>query len=411
MAAPTPIFMTQPTTPSQLAIIEPANVQLITSNIPTAWSESNTSSQRCLDAGQRLLNAASQGMTDELDQTIAIYLDKSRKTVAKINGLRTPFTKLFDDFRKQFTALENGVDPTKPGSIPFQLQQLRNQYAARKREEAEQQRRAALAEQQRQQAEASYMAAVESDFNQSYRQHLNGCLSHIMQLNQSVTIDNYQSVHRQIEVINTAIPEALLQRTTAIPAVTIAPDRLEAIRTDIWQRLAPQFRADFADRVTRAKSEVLAMLPSKLQELQRAAEASAEEAERIRKQIAERDAAEQQRKQSELAAQQAAQQQQEALARQQAEMGNLFDQAAIAQPSAYQPKTQVKKRVQPNAPAAFMHLLNFWWVKEGQFLSVEELSKIFKRQITFAEKCANAKDGSELINDPSLSYIDDIKAK
>ena len=52
-----------------------------------------------------------------------------------------------------------------------------------------------------------------------------------------------------------------------------------------------------------------------------------------------------------------------------------------------------------------------WWSKEGRFLSMEELSKIFKKQITFCEKLANDKDNPELISSPFVRYEDEVKAK
>ena len=76
-------------------------------------------------------------MTDELDKTAATYLERTRRTVKAMTELRSPVTKLFDQVRKEFTTLENDIDPTKAGTVPYQLQQLRNMYAAKKRAEEE----------------------------------------------------------------------------------------------------------------------------------------------------------------------------------------------------------------------------------------------------------------------------------
>lgn len=56
-----------------------------------------------------------------------------------------------------------------------------------------------------------------------------------------------------------------------------------------------------------------------------------------------------------------------------------------------------------------MQILSMWWAKEGCRMTDGELSKIFKKQITFCEKLAN-KEG-EFISDESVQYIDDVKAQ
>lgn len=398
---------------NQLQIFRPENVQLITSNAPQALTDNQQSHDRCLAAGNAILQLIQQqGMTDEIDQQAASFIDKARKTVAKCNERRSPFTKIFDEIRTQFTALENDIDTTKRGTVPFQLQQYRNEYAARKRAEEEQRRRAAIAEHQRLQAEARYRTDCENDYNRIFNAMLNGALNNIMQLYNEVTLDNYDQKYQHIESFIEHLPEQLITsaRSSVLLPPNVSADRLKQIRSEVISRLLPTFSGEFCAQIANQKAEYLAMLPSKRQELQRASEASAEEADRIRKQIAERDAAEQARKQQELAAQQQAQQQQAAMAQQQAAMAGAFDASAAAMPT-YQPKTSVKKIIEVSAPSGFQAILNLWWVEEGQFLSLDELSKMFKKQVSFVVKLANDKENPRFINDPSIRYVEDVKAK
>ena len=88
-------------------------------------------------------------------------------------------------------------------------------------------------------------------------------------------------------------------------------------------------------------------------------------------------------------------------------MGSLFDQASVSAPT-YQPKTSVKKRLVPLNVEAFPEIFSLWWMREGCQLSVDELTKMFKKQITFCEKCA--KDG-EFIQSEHIYYEDEVKAK
>ncbi|MEB3372979.1 hypothetical protein SFC43_04785 [Bacteroides sp. CR5/BHMF/2] len=95
------------------------------------------------------------------------------------------------------------------------------------------------------------------------------------------------------------------------------------------------------------------------------------------------------------------------MARQQAEMNGLFSEQASMQN--YQPKVKVTQKIELLNSEGIMPILSMWWSKEGCTLSVEELSKLFKKQITFCEKLAN-KD-SVYIENESVQYIDDVKAK
>lgn len=398
---------------NQLQIFRPENVQLITGNAPQALTDNQLSHDRCLNAGNSILQLIQQnGMTDELDQQAATFIEKARKTVAKCNEKRSPFTKLFDEIRSQFTTLENDIDPTKKGTVPYQLQQYRNEYAAKRRAEEEQRRRAAIMEQQRMQSESRYRTDCETDYNRVFNTMLNNTINKLMSLYNEVTLDNYDQKVKMIEVCPEQLPEQMFtsSRSTVMLPPNVAADRLKQIRIEVFSRLMPGFREKYISQISSIKSEYLAILPSKRQELQRAAEASAEEAERIRQQIAELDAAEQARKLQEIAAQQQAAEQAAAMAQQQASMGAMFDNQAAALPT-YQPKTSIKKVIEISAASGFQAILNLWWVEEGQFLSLEELSKMFKKQVSFVVKLANDKENPRFITDPAIQYVEDVKAK
>ena len=93
------------------------------------------------------------------------------------------------------------------------------------------------------------------------------------------------------------------------------------------------------------------------------------------------------------------------------EMDGLFAQNAVAAPVGYQPKTSVKQKIVTTSPDGILAIVSMWWSKEGQFLPVEELSKIFKKQIAFCEKVANDKNTPEFIQSPFVRYEEEVKAK
>ena len=159
----------------EIAIVKQENIQTIVSAAPQSYQENKLSRERCIEAGQAILDAiqAQGGMTDVLDQQAAQYIEKARKTVKKMNERRAPVTQLFDTIRKEFTSMENDIDPTKFDTIPYKLQQCRNQFAAKKRAEEEERRRK---EYERQQAEAARIKMrqdIEDDFRQQFYALLN----------------------------------------------------------------------------------------------------------------------------------------------------------------------------------------------------------------------------------------------
>ena len=160
---------------NKLTIIQPENIQAIAIvKMTTENHRKNVESHdNCISYGNRLLaQIQQQGMTDELDQQAAKYIEAARKTVAKMNDKRSPLTKLFDQIRSEFTRLEGEIDPSKSGTVPNQLQQLRNKYAAQKREEEERRRREEMMRQQHEQAVTQFRANLENDWRYQLGAHI-----------------------------------------------------------------------------------------------------------------------------------------------------------------------------------------------------------------------------------------------
>ena len=154
---------------TDLTIVRKENVQMIAQSAPQIYKDNTTSSERCTEYGQKLLaQIKANGMNDDLDQQCAVYITKARNTVKKMNTNRSAITKIFDQIRSEFTGMENAVDPTKAGSVPYQIQQQRDVYAARRREEEERRRREEIARQQRQQALSRYRQDVEDDYKSQF---------------------------------------------------------------------------------------------------------------------------------------------------------------------------------------------------------------------------------------------------
>ena len=394
-----------------VAIFEPQNVQTIVQMGPDAYHRNTASNNACIQAGQALLvRVQSEGMSDALDQEIAKFIEKAKITLKNMNGRRSPVTKLFDQLRTVYTTLENEVDPAKAGTVPNQLQAVRNTYAAKKREEAERQRQAEMARQAAQQARVRYRQEVEDDYKMQFNALVNGKCNQLTDLDRAVTLENYADTLAKVRAFSDDLPQDWAQNVVSGVRVPVGMDVEESrrVQASVLAELLPQFTEQYPFEVGGTRDEIADRLPSKKMELERIAKASAEEAAKIKAEMEAREAAEAARKEAERIEREKQEKAAAELAAQKSEMDGLFG-AVVPNSAAYQPKTQVKKRAVVDTPDAIMAIVAYWWSQEGQYLSMEELTKTFKKQITFAEKAANDKANPVLIT--NVRYEDEVKAK
>lgn len=395
---------------NQLALIRPENIQAIMQAAPRHYDGNKASHDRCIDAGLTILNAVrTQGMSDDLDQQAAAFIDKARRTVKAMNERRSPVTKLFDEVRTAFTTLENEIDPARPGTIAYDLQQFRNQYAAHKRAEEERRLREEMARRQAEEAARKFRMDVEDDFKRKFQEMVNGTINKINDIDNCLTLDNYDSSLRTLHMIkettNNHVPAWIdtLHTSCRIPSGINVADVERDVKQKLRQQLADQYLAEVGDTV----DYTIDRLPSKRANLEKMAQANAEEAARIKAEMEARQRAEAERMEKERQEREAEDKRKTEMEREAAGMSSLFDQQAAV--AAYQPKTKVTRRINLLNPEGIMPVIALWWSKEGCTLSVDELARMFKRQITYCERLAN-KDG-ETIKHESVEYVDEVKAK
>lgn len=398
---------------TEITIFEPQNFGAVVKAAPQAYDENRVSHERCLAYGQQLLQRVqAEGMSDALDQELAVFIDRARKTVRKMNGKRSAVTQLFDNIRSAYTTLENEVDPAKRGTVPAQLQDYRNQYAAKRRQEQEEQHRRRQLQQAKANAKAKYAADVEDDFMRQFNSLVASAYNRLTELDKSVTLDNYAAVLNEVKNTACQLPQQWfdgLHATVLLPSV-LSPEEARAIADDVKSNLQKRFTEQYTFELSTNRDDILDRLPSKRKELERIGKANAEEAERIKQQMQERERREAELREKERAEREAKEKTAAELAAQKKEMDGLFAQSEL-QTIQYQAKTQVKKRIHVLNPEGFMQVVGMWWAQCGSTLSVAELEKIFSRQLTFCNRLANDKAGAVYIQSDHIEYIDDIKAK
>ena len=111
--------------------MEMARFTDIMQSAPAVLSSNRQSADNCVRFGRNLLeNERQAGMTPALDEQMARFIVKARKTLEKTNEMRKPFTVLLDEVKKRFTAAENDIK-----GIQSEVQARRNEYATRLAEE------------------------------------------------------------------------------------------------------------------------------------------------------------------------------------------------------------------------------------------------------------------------------------
>lgn len=396
-------------------ILQENNIRDIISSAPSAHTANIQSHDRCLAAAQSLLDRIqATGMTDELDQEAASFLTKTKATVKKMNEQRSHVTKLFDTIRGEFTRLESDLDD-KGQTLPAQIKAYRDTYARKKLEEAERLRREEQQRQALQMAKESYTADIEAELRQRVSDEVIGLYNFFNEKFRSCTLDTIDSIESQLRNGNQdKLPDEYFKMIvfrTHVPAAFYGyPNLASEIRGQVLAAIEPKLREQFTFETQGNLQSILDLIPSKRAELQRMATLDAEAKAKAEEQMRQREAemARQREEQQRRAAE--AERMKTETAKQQAQLGGLFDQAAASM-TAYQPKTTVKKRIAIDNPQGFLAILNMWWMGEGCTLTVEELTKKFKPMITYCEKMANDKTDPQFIENPYVRYEDEVKAK
>ena len=395
---------------NEITIIRPENMREIMQAAPQCYELNRQSRDNCVNAGQNILNTIQQqGMDDELDKQAAAFIEKARRTVKVMNERRSPVTKLFDQVRAAYTAVENEIDPTKTGTIGYQLQQLRNQYAAKKRAEEEKRLREEMERRRAEEAARKFRMDVEDDFKQKFQDLVNSTLNKITEVDNNLTLENYNDSLTMLRLIKSTTVDCVPAWLDALHTSRLIPMGIKVadVEKEIKQKLCKQFCDQYLSEVGDTVDYTIDRLPSKKANLERMAKADAEEAARIKAEMEARQKAEAERMEKERAAREAEEKRKAEMERGAAEMKSLFDgQAAVV---GCQPKTKVTKKINLLNPEGIMPILSLWWSKEGCTLTVEELAKMFKKQITFCEKLANKED--IFVRNESVEYIEEVKAK
>jgi len=403
---------------NQALVIRQQDIDLIGTSLPDAYAQGVQSHDKCLAVGQQLLDEVQKiGMSDDLDQKIAKYINASKATVKKVNDLRSPATKLFDQFKKVFTTMEADIDPTKSGSIPNQLQAVRNQYAAKKLEEENRRRQEEARRQQHDRDLQQFRSDCEEELRRAFSLYLNNNVKRITEVFGKVSLANYSESERVIKNYPSELPDAWDQMLTSLvrQPITCTSEELGGVRSEVRASLMDQFKEDFRNRIEETRDDYGLRLSSKKTELEAIAKKEAEdaaEAERLKAEMKAREEAEAAAREAELRAKEEADRKAKEAQDAMNEMGSLFDEAKQSV-SVYRPKTSVKKKINLLGKEGILPIIGLWVndAISNPDVTTDDIAKEFKKQITFAEKLANDASSPVFVENEFVEYVNDVKAK
>lgn len=405
--------MTTQTTNLPIKVEEFTN---IIQNAPGILQRNQKSVTNCNKAGKTLLDTIEGNGeidNDELDDKVAEYIRLSKVTVNNMNERRSPITQLLTKIAKEFTSLENEINPENKNSIASKLQVFRNKYAAKKlaeqkaREETERKRQAAENE------KSEYRADLALSMQKYYSSYFEDKAVELSNLFAGLTLENFDVESKKVADFQTEYNSAEHFKSFKddFRFVYLQKPDIDKIKVEVALPFMKECERKYREDIQSMKDDFILLLPSKKKELARIAELKKQDAPSAALAEAQAKIREAEEKQKREAERKAKEQEEKLKLEAQASQADIFASfgaTAAAAPTSI-PDAKVSKKIKVNNAKGFLEVYQMWFIGEGATLSIEELEKVHKKMLTFCEKKAN-KD-SEFIKSAFVEYVDEVKAK
>lgn len=389
---------------------------VLNSNLPQVLQSTDlqayqTSVMRCTEAGNSLIQKieSNGGLDDSLDQLAEKYIKASSATVRKLNGIRAPLTSCFDEIRKMFTESEKSIAPSQPGSPAYQLQELRNAFARKKAAEAEERRRL---EQERIRMEAAannYRISCVQAIADAYTRQLEEFERFVSRkIDELSKADEAEMLHKNIDILaNSTIQHMEMLNIKKLPyEPLLAGENKERIFNEVYKERMPELLKQFSTDINNMVVRAHARIRQKALLLEQSS-ASAEAGKKLEALAAQPLLPEDERSSMAEQAKAEAEVKQKAV---EAETLFLIAGTEKTAEAEYMPKTKSRLVCRPLNAEGYAEVFALWWAGEGKHLDECELQKVFKKQLTYANKMANSAK-AEKIASANVEYVNEIKAR
>lgn len=387
----------------------------IAANAPAILEKNTKRLQHVINKGQELLDTIeAEGMTPELDAACNEYLVGVAKLKVMANELRSPLTKMLTAVSKEFTTIENGMDKDNASTIPYQIQQHRNELA--RAEEAK--RRKALEEEKNKRQAAEEAIDIKVRVELKVRERYNTALiaakqKYIDIFNEFNAVDQEADIKAQIDIMPTSYPRDKFELISVpITAIYISIDDLAGIIYSAKMALYDELNANFRENMEGHRHHLLDQIPARKQEILEIAKAGKAEAKRLADAAALRQREEQLRLEKE-------EQQRQSDALKAAETAKQVGEAQLAFNTDIKiaeimsEQTQAVKHsyeIKVLTMTGWMQIANLWFKQFGSKTSVDKMmTKKFESMKKDLEVLA-FNGGERLADSGHLIYESDVKA-
>lgn len=261
----------------------------IAANAPAILAKNTNFVNRGITKGQGLLDTIeSMGggsqMDPDLDAACNEYLLEVKKAIDIMNAGRSPITKMLTAISKEFTRLENALDKAAAGTVPFKIQEARNELARSVVAEQRRQEQELFNKQRADKEKIDIVAVVELKVRTRFNEILFTGKKMFNDVFNSMTLDTVTDVTDRINKIPDIYHQSKFNEINAgVTAIYIPATELASIIYDARAGLYPECSKAFKEEMTALRLGLLDMIPARVAELKEIAKAGKKEQERLQK--------------------------------------------------------------------------------------------------------------------------------
>lgn len=354
---------------------------------------------------QIIATVEANGMNPETDKICNDYLVKLKTTYTTLQDRRKPITQLLDELKKQFTEIEQVIDPKRPESIYARVQGFRDAYAKdvaeaeRKRQEEAQKELNIKNEKAEVRstidiAISGYIASQVEKGITAMRQMFNDSTLKTIDM----TVDNLKKAKFSIDLTHTKIN---------IQAKYIDNNQVMEIAKEAYSQADTQV-IDACFKLEEERDIIVMSVDGRKAELKEYEKADTDKRAELDKQAKIREAQETIRRNEEAEALRTKAIQDAEASRIASTTANLFD-AAELNATTEKPTAREGFEIKVTHPAGYVLIFQTWFEQEGSTLAMDAIEKKSISQMkSFCEKYAH-KTGS-MIKSPYIKYEPKFKA-
>lgn len=371
---------------------------------------------KALTVGENILQQiADSGMTADVDTRANNFLANCRKAKEEMNESRKPVTQILDAIKTEFTSVENSLDVTKVGTIPYQLQQHRNEHVKKVKAEEYKKRKDAEDLANRNKEKVQLKALLETQLSD----YLNDCLlakkTSINNAFNNITLETYEAKSKGLQNMLIEFPIGLLAEfKPSIRAVFLTAEDARLITDEVYgayraNEKTSEFALKFISEITALKNSLVDRLPSKKSELDTMAKANADQKAQLEKEAAERKAAEEKKMREDAEASKSAAAQSIELNKVAEETQVMFDKEAALVTDAPAPDARSGYNIEVKHAIGYTQIFQLWFEKEGKNLPIDKMGNTKLDQMkAWCEKLVHKTN--EKIESAHLEYSEVLKA-